>query len=778
MRNGAWSAGPVREVAPVVTGVPGVTVSGVSVERELPSSLPGQARSVGGLSAATATVTGHVGSGVTERVGTPWTRRDWPAPGTRVTVSASDGSNRHRLFTGKVDGSVSSLADLGVSVPLVDDTDRLSAPVSHNAVFRVMPPLSTRGYGDRRLTGMLSTWVTDLAARTAGYYSTPPMGGYCVVSAPLAGSTWPERGNLSWSGRFDADKDGMNSWKSAHPGAFVWDDAIYTSDILAEYVPDQYNQPWAGGITAERPLNLTIGLAPNPDSSGYIDVRWSGADWTRFIQLTVSSTRSLSGRIVSDNNYDTANVVTWINGADAPGWRFATLTVSRESTNVLRFTLETDTGVTHTGTTSAGGTAIRDTMWDRARVYVPSGVGVNGAQVGYGSTPPARGFSKTFLHNPDSPLSALDVLPHLSSVPARELLNQQAEVECAAVWIDEDGVLRWLGHQRMVDGPVVRTLSSSELADVEISVDSQDVRRQVTGKYNTWAASTSSQSRIIVYEGSQGEYEKGDHAEEVITPPSEEEWVMVDSTLAEVYGGSGSDFFNQGQGSFHGYVALTSKGDELSTGDDQGMTEWAFNAIGPGAWKWEFTVNSLPSGADRVKTATRSEDSSFIKPAYRDRGLPMLRAMGKATCTEDTYTPGLTGPSWASDLEVDFGWWVQRRSQVVTKVQRIAAELRKPRATLARVSVLADPRLQLGDKVRIVEAARSGISVVGIVSAIPQEVEAGEHTMTLELNILEVTTPHVTLDEFDAWYSGLTLDQLDQKFSGQTLAQIDANPLQ
>lgn len=775
MRNGAWSAGPVREVAPVVTGVPGVSVSGVSVGRELPSSLPGQARSVGGLSAATATVSGHVGAGVSDRVGTPWTRRDWPALGDRVTVSASDGTNAHKLFTGLVDGSVSSLSGMGVSIPLVDDTDRLSALVSHEAVFRTMPPRSTQGAGDRRLTGMVSTWVTNLAARAAGYYSTPPQGGYCVVSAPLAGSSWPERGVLDWSGRYNST---ANTWSTSHPGTSALDDSIYMADLMAEYIPDPYDLPYSGGITASRPLRITLGANQVLANSGYVDVRWSGAGWTRFIQLTVSSTRSLSGRIVSDSDYGNANVVTWISGDDAPEWRFATLTVSRESSSVLRFTLETDTGVTHTGTTSAGGTAIRDTMWERARIYAPPYVGLNGVQISYGSTTPVRGFRRSFLTRPDDPLANLEVMPHLTATPARDLLEEQSEVECAAVWIDEDGILRWLGHQRMVDGPIVRTLTSSDLADAEIRVDSQDVRRQVTGTYTTWATKTTKTSRIIVYEGPKDELEAGDHAEQIISPPDDEEWVMVDSTPREVWGNIGTTYFNLGYGSYHGWTALKTDGDEIPFAAGDGENQWAFGRIAPGAWKWEFTVNKLPSGADRLKTSTRSEETQYVKATYRGRGLPLLRAMGRATSVEDVYTPGATGPSWAPDLEVDFGWWVQHRSQVVTKVQRIANELRKSRATLSGVEALPDPRLQLGDKIRITEASRTGISVVGIVTSVPHDIKAGEHSMTLGLNILEVTTPHVTLDEFDAWYSGMTLDQLDAKFSGQTLDQIDANPLQ
>lgn len=776
MRNGAWSAGPVREVAPVVTGVPGVSVSGVSVGRELPSSLPGQARSVGGLSAATATVTGHVGSGVTDRVGTPWTRRDWPELGARVTVSASDGTNQHRLFTGKVDGSASSLAGMGVSIPLVDDTDRLSALVSHEAVFRTMPPRSTQGAGDRRLTGMVSTWVTNLAARAAGYYSTPPQGGYCVVSAPLAGSSWPERGVLDWSGRYNST---ANTWSTSHPGTSALDDSIYMADLMAEYIPDPYDLPYSGGITASRPLRITLGANQVLSNTGYVDVRWVGSGWTRYVRLAVSSTRTLTAQILADGEV-VQNVVS-LAGVTAPEWRFATLTVSAPASGAttMRFEIETDTGHTAAGWADYYmTTTMRDQMWDKTRVYAPPYVGLNGVQVSYGSTPPVRGFRRSFLTRPDDPLANLEVMPHLTATPARDLLEEQSEVECAAVWIDEDGILRWLGHQRMVDGPIVRTLTSSDLADAEIRVDSQDVRRQVTGTYTTWATKTTKTSRIIVYEGPKDELEAGDHAEQIITPPDDEEWVMVDSTPREVWGNIGSTYFNLGYGSYHGWTALKTDGDELPFAAGDGETPWSFGRIAPGTWKWEFTVNKLPAGADRVKTSTRSEETQYVKATYRDRGLPLLRAMGRATSVEDVYTPGATGPSWAPDLEVDFGWWVQHRSQVVTKVQRIANELRKSRAMLSGVEALPDPRLQLGDKIRITEASRTGISVVGIVTSVPHDLKAGEHSMTLGLNVLSVTTPHVTLDEFDAWYSGMTLDQLDAKFAGQTLDQIDANPLQ
>lgn len=618
---------------------------------------------------------------------------------------------------------------------------------------------------------MLGSFPVHVAAREAGFYNTPPPDGYTVMSAPLLGSTWPERGVLRDSSRHDD----VGAWNYFHPGAAVSSSGtVYMSQVLADYEPDQYSSPWMGGITTPRPLSMTLGVGPGQESSSYLTARWSTASGMREIRLSVTSDRNLAGQILIDG---AATTVAYLSGANAGAYKHVTLRVERMPGSDLRFTLHTDTGKTATGVSDIGGATMRNEMWSHARVYAPAGCFINSPMISYTSeAPAATRFSRSFFYRADSPLQSMEVMPALDADTAGSIIQGQAEAECAAVWIDEDGRLQWLGRQQMLSQPVSRTLTSSELADAAITLDAQDVRRKVTVKYTQWATRTTKRSTIIVHEGSQDEYTDGDRVETIISTPSDEQWVQVDSRLSTIYGGEGATAFNAGEGSWHGYTVLTADGDEFSQ-SDYTFSTWGFEPIGPGAWKWTFRLISTPGSTNKVKTATRSEDASSLKVHYRGLGLPLLRAMGSATSTDATASSVAAGPSWAPELEHDVGWHIQSAEQAKHLADWVAAELKTPQPRITGLSVLPDPRIQLGDKIRVQETARTGLELVGIVTGITQSIAPGEHSMDLELMVLTVATPHVVFSDFDGWYDGMTVAQVDDVFADDTFAQHDAAPL-
>lgn len=774
MRSGEWAAGSVREVHPLATGLPGLASSSVSVARELPVTLPGQARAVGGLSAATADMTVRLAGDATTRVGTPWSRRDWPRSGDPVSLTVTDGANAHGIFRGRVDGTSSSLRGQEFSVGLVDDTDNLSAQVSEQALFREMPPRATDGTQRARMTGLLNTHLPVLAARAAGYHNVPPVQDHCLLSAPLVGSSWPERGELDQSYR----SSNVGGWGRFHPGALVDQGlgTVHLSDFYGIYLPGSA-PAWAGGITAERPLTLTFGAKQTQATSSYMECQWSWGEEIRSIRLAVTSNRSVIAQFVK--NGGTPEGIVTLPSGDLGPWEYVSLRVRRMSTTVLEWQLTTDTGVVKTARTlsTTTGTVMMDTLWHRVHVRIPEGCGLNGLQVNYSDGPtPAELFQRSFIYRPDVPLRSMAVIPALVAEPARDLLHAQAEAESAAVWLDEDGVLRWLGRTRMLRQPVTRTLTSAEIADATVTMDAQDVRKRVSVKYVEWAARVSRRSTITLYEGSQDEWVDDDAPEAIIAPPDGEQWVQVDSTLRQVYAGEGSRDFNTGQGSFHGWTALTKDGDEIAD-PSGGRVWWAFARIGPSTWKWVLDIRWLPAKADRIKTATRSDPESWLKPTYRGRGLPLVRGMGAATSSEEVASSAARGPSWAPELELDVGWHVQSASDAKAIADWVAAELVEQRPRLSDIKVLPDPRIQLGDKIQLSEPVRTGLSVIGIVTAISQSLGAGKHEMTIGLMVVSAHLDGVTFNDFTDWYSGMPLSAVDAKFKGESFAQHDSNPL-
>lgn len=255
---------------------------------------------------------------------------------------------------------------------------------------------------------------------------------------------------------------------------------------------------------------------------------------------------------------------------------------------------------------------------------------------------------------------------------------------------------------------------------------------------------------------------------------------MVDSTARTVYGDYNAAKFNSGEGSFIGFTGLQVNGDEISIMDGASplhRTTQTLDLVGARAWRAIIAIQSLAPGCDRVITQSRSEDDAAIKKSYRSRGLPLLRCMGKGKWSDQEASPGITGPSWATDLIHDASWFIQSRSDALALADSIASQVSSPLPMLEGIPIRPDPRLQLGDKVRLDDPDITGLAITGVVCGVSQSVEAGEHTMTISLIVTQVETPSVTLDEFEAFHAGKTLAQLEAEWAGRTLAELDNNPL-
>lgn len=765
--------------ADIVTAGARATVAGrsvklvsVSTKRELPRTLPGQVAMAGGITAATGSLVIAPVEDVSGRVATPWTSRTYPKRGERVQIWVSHDGAEARIFTGRVDSTSGDVSSREISVDVVDDFDKLNTEFSHRPVARMMPPLSTIGNGFQRMTGLLSSWVTDLAARAAGFYATPPMDGYCLVSAPLQGSTWPERGELRDSYR----GDNVGIWHKYHPGAVTQPEGwLAMSHLYAMYEPDPYNTPYNSGITSARPLNLTMMAGRTQATSSYVAAHWAGG---YMLRLAVTGSRDVVAQAVATDG--TVTNVAFIGVNSAGAWTTATARWRPSGAVSLAVDLTTDTGASATGAMTPPSTAgVFTDPITQVRVYAPQGCYIAGAQASFTTLPPASSWSRTAAIRPSTPLRNMTLVPALTTRSAGELLKAQAEAEISALWIDEDGRLQYRDRASLLSGSVVKTLTSKrDLLGLSWSTDSQDARRKVTVKYRDAAVSITRRSTLVAYEGQKEELHEGEDQEVFIEPPEDEEWLMVDSTPRTILSDFNADKFNSGEGSFVGFTGLNKDGDEYAFFDgsaaDYRMT---FELVGARAWRTTLSIPKMPPNVDRVITQSRSEDNSQIKRAYRGRGLPLLRCMGKGKWTDQEVTPGITGPSWATDLTHDAEWFIQSRADALALANEIAQATADPLPVFESIPIRPDPRLQLGDTVRVQDPDITGLSITGVVCGVDQSVKAGEHTMTVSLIVTKVDAAYPTLGEFDAWHAGKTLAEFEALWSGETLAALDAAPL-
>lgn len=168
-----------------------------SVDRELSGDLPAQVVAVSGLTQATGSVEFASGQDITDGGLNPWNASTgwFPKKGDRVEIYAGDGTTEWKQFHGLIGKTTGSIGE-GFQSTLIDDYDKLSAPFSHSAMLRVMPPLAWDGSEPYREAGLHPLYYVDRALRTAGFYCTPPREFNTYLYVPMQGSAWPHFGNL------------------------------------------------------------------------------------------------------------------------------------------------------------------------------------------------------------------------------------------------------------------------------------------------------------------------------------------------------------------------------------------------------------------------------------------------------------------------------------------------------------------------------------------------------------------------------------------------------
>jgi hypothetical protein len=737
-----------------VDGAP-AEVDAVSVSRELASSLPGTVIGGSGLTAATGRATWSQQDAVETRSVTPWAPASGipPAGGARVLVDLGDERGTCRLLTGRVDSSTGSLGDAVVRSELVDDVDRLHRPVTIGPLLSSMPPLTPGG--PPRQVRMNGLWVADAVLRACGFYATPPAGAGTMLSVSAMGSMWPERGTCTACTNY-AGTD-FPQFVSAPWGG------VAAQDVVAAY------QPAAAGRTLDSPLEVLMYWPGSTAGTPEVRVFFGGAS----VRLILTSGSVIAQTITSAHT--PTNVALASRGT-------ATRAVARFTPNGANIDVEvrTNTGATASGTVAAPAGLLSTAL---SEVTIRSGnasgrVGpVKVAFIAAGSAfADLTTFTPSAVFDVGSvALYTLTALPSIINRNALNILKDHAAAVGAALWLDEQGRVRWVARDRLGVGNPVRTLTSrDDLLDATWSAEWRDVASRVDVEWQQPAVTRATRDKVTVWEGSGGGLDAGDVYEEIIRPSAGEEWIMLDTSVTGLGAGSDLALFNAGEGSFEG-ASMVDESTDTESWAPAATSDTTVRQIDPRTYVVTTTVASVPSGHS-VSAKAPSVPGIGVHTARFGDPLPVIRARARFELTPTTTTSATTGPPEAAVLTHDAGWWVQFEDQARALADWIASTTTIRTPHLHDVEVMFDPRLQLGDVVQIDDPERSGLSVRGVVFGMTQRVAPAEAATVLTVRVLSVTILNPTLGEYDAAWSGATLGERDALWSGSTLATFDANP--
>lgn len=736
----------VRVGGSVLANVGEVTVTRGSGTAGLPSALVD-----GGTSRAGAEFTVNPA---------PGKRSVWPsgtpARGTSVTIDTGYEGATARRFTGVVDYCEGGVGE-AATVHCVDLSDLLRRRVQFDPLLEVHPNHWAASHRPGLCPGLMSTHFVAKAARRSGFHAGPAPTDWDTTRlfVPLNGSAWAYSGRTDKANRMDGSAPESRvptPWYQTDP----WGSG--PQSLHARYAPTNIEFPEAGyraRPSAGAPLRLAFMVGtPRPTSSDYsrIVASWPG------------------GANVNIGVHPTSAYVTVAlsNGRTVPA-------LAAGTGAVVQVTIESNGTVTaetaglsqsSTGTLPAGTTT---TDVSEVEVRVPEG----GRAVGYLNLWNSASiidvdFQQTAILDGRSANSNLRASPTIDK-RALDMIDEIADAELSAMWLDEDGRLILRHRTTLETQPVARTLTATrDLAPYRWREEWGAQRSACTVGWSQVSTRTSFwYPTVTVWQGHGDTRRAGDgSAEDLIHPPSGEEW--IDVSLPVLGYTSGND-----QGVLEGFPS----------GFEAGYHSWALgvrdHSNGNETWQDpNVTIRKIDPrtfvveyGAEWQDISLRVPDEPYggyrVKPRWRGEKTPILRARAKSVMV-DQETSVTGGPPGASVLMHEGGWLVQSENRAAGLGNLLMARCMSPIIAIPSVSILPDPRVQQYDRLRLRDDIDAETEWDVLVTGYREHLRPAEgvYEQSLDIQVLSMTDRGVT-----------TYGMVDQSWAGNTYNQVEAeNP--
>ena len=700
-----------------------------SVDRSFSGGLPAQVAGWSGITQATASVDWASDKDVTEGGLNPWNRSTgWvPHKGAKVEIFAGDGASEWKQFTGVIDKTTGSVGG-GFQSSCIDRYDDLAAAVSHDALLRTMPPLVDGG--EYRGVGLVATYYVDLAMRAGGFYCTPTQEPNAVLFVPCQGGIWPHAGTVQDAGALVPSAEIRHAENRIAPWGFA------VCNFTATYLP-RYSQ------VSSVPVQISVMIAPDHAGNFTFTVNYGGGT---FVRLFVTPDRLVVAQ-VNDGTFKEACRLT---AGQMAGATVVTMLVKPSGISLRNDLGETISGA---GFAGSGETGTIVTVGD-ANTRV-AGLQVNHPTETYMEHRPSR-FVPSAVIGTDyvGHLGTLGASKAVGDTTSAELISEISEATLSAMWIDEAGVLRWessVALRLQYSMQTVTTLDDITSLGWEDSLLGS--RSKVTVRWKDLSLSTGRYQNVLVYEGAAQTLGSNERLEEIITPPDNEAWVMVDDDATRL-GAYNWPPYNTKKGSFVGVDYVLDGNSVPPAGHPFVAIE--LTKIGPDAWKVIHNVEGSFSAGVEATTSTSATNADLYSH-NRNKGLPRVSAGARAMWTEREVTP--TGPSGVGpELVHEGGFWVQDviAANIASYLQ---AETSSPRPVITDLGVVYDPRRQLGDKITISSPNLMGVTLQALVTGISNGAGAGGFEQSLTVVITDASTTYTTYEQFNAEGGTLTYAQ-------------------
>jgi hypothetical protein len=760
-----WMGDPNRSTSQLSEGAYNdisLAVDSLTVDRQLTTDMPDGTRLVTGYPAASATITlsGLVDQtpGASKSVAwllnpsnsaSPLYRTD--ALQSPVTVKAgvyTTGSaipETYTIFTGTVDDYTVDAANGAVTLTCLDARDKLkTAPPIPLGAFSSDTVAAT--YGDGDLGQMLTSgWVLNLICESIGRYTSPPPRNLCVYRQTNHGGAWPETG---WA----AAATVLTANTATVPGKFA-------AEVPAETVVQYYDVPPVGSPNGT--ITGDIGTSGDP---------WFAECWIQpttdagivtpndAVNITMGGSGSVSGNI-SQVTFGAqapslgAALQPYVFVVRAGGPVFttvtpATLTVPNDGqwhylsiaahfTSSAAFTCVFT--VDAASETAAGATTTANASNPVTTVNIAHYCPAESIQItNEGGTPlPNNGFAPSALVSLDASLNTLTAVPDITGQDTWAVIQQIAEAENGIAGFDELGVFYFRNRATLRARTSARTVTATySLKTLTQEVGNSTVANHVQVPVNNLAVQAFSQiwsASSVISIG------PGQTFTTSVTTPNPV--VNLATTTGIIPNG--------GITSTSGYRAARGAG---ATGAVSNLL-MTVTQTAP-ATVVVAVVNPNPFTVYLISPRNAGFPSTSV-------GQPALAVGGQLVVSTSTATDSTTSTSSVSIADVQFpapvdggaassargdrllavaaNPWVQDYTSALSTAADLLIDLYKPRPLWRNVAIVADPTLQLGDRITVTDTDTSLVNDDAVIFGVHTNLSRTSWDQTLDLRA--VSTP-------------------------------------
>jgi len=718
-----------------------------SVARQVGGFLPEQVRGVAGLSIASGSVDLVPDDVQVDRPLSPFQAiPDTPELQTPVTISAGYDDAEVPIFTGTAHANAGESLDSATNVDIQDNASLLRKLIT---LLPVATSMYTRDSTITNAMYLTALWALDACARKAGFESTPnplintfPINGYVDVDlhVPMQGGRNPLPG--SGFHRSNAAAAGL-SWEPAPWGYGVWPDVASNQGYDL-----QTNWLWSSLLLTGVVIQGVFSSASQASTSA---IRLHTATTGNpNVGLVVSST-TIS--VTSTNSGGGVTTICSIALGGVPiNGPVRVMFIPDGFGGPTSVFLETHDGRTASGVGTGSGTTTHASVNGQV-----TGACISRASTSFLITSQGNlvNWEPTFFADPS--LNALQATPYISNEVAWEVMGEIAETEAGAIWLDESGRLSFKNRNTLtsLSNPIATTVTardslknifwdysiSQKYTHVSVPYWPVTIRRTVVSAAYILAQKPSNSNVYTMAEmqaslgGATWFVDLDGDAIELDTGIQRFNCAQRIGSYVEIGAADRNDDFRNDCGSprppgvprYSYDKLLGSEGSVTLTVTIFTPSRIMINAVFSPGMLWPYDPDAEVSLAGAGGNGTP--------------GPVMMAKQVNIWGEESTYT-AITDdnpPTGQRFLNVPGSRWRSTLAEAQTLGDWLAAELETPRPIITNLPLaVPDPRIQLGDHIRVEDPEISGLSGRCLVVGISLHSTDGQLEQELSVRVLAV----------------------------------------